>query len=679
MTDTFGARSRLTVGDRSYEIHRLEALADRFEVARLPYSLRILLENLLRWEDGQTVSAEDVEALAGWDPTAAPDREILFTPARVLLQDFTGVPAIVDLAAMRDAMVTLGGDPALVDAQLPADLVIDHSIIADVAGIPDAFRRNAELEFARNRERYAFLCWGQTASNGLRVVPPNTGSAVSPGRGGPIGPVTPGRTALPRADSGSEHGPQSQQRSRRNGRKTDVSQGGDRVWMALAIVLALFLSLTVGLTLNPALTAQPRGGGEGAGNAAGTSGEQTPHPVEVTLTEFSIAPAELSVPAGTPLTFTAANAGVAEHDFTIDGVAGTETVAAGGTATLEVDTLEPGNYQLLCTIAGHDTAGMEGTLTVAEDAVPVPAPTVTATPDEYGAAGGEHAAMSPEEMARLHDEGVAAFPVETEGRGNQPLEPEVLADGTKVFELTADEIDWETKPGVVKAGMAYNGQIPGPQLHADLGDRVRIVLHNELDEPTALHSHGLILPNGMDGVPGLTQPSILPGESFTYQFQLRNAGSHMYHSHFNAAEQVTSGLLGAFIVHGPTDPPVDQDYVLIANDGPLGHTLNGKDFPATEPIVAQQGDLIRIRYMNEGLQIHPMHLHGLPQQVIAKDGYPLPQPHFEDTVLVAPGERVDVLVEASEVGAWALHCHIFTHAEGPEGMFGLVTVLIVEE
>ena len=461
-----------------------------------------------------------------------------------------------------------------------------------------------------------------------------------------------------------------------------MSDSGDRVWMALAIVLALFLSLTIGLTFNASLDSTAQAGSANGSGAAAATGA-TPQAVDVTLTEFAISPADITVPAGVPVTFNVTNTGAAEHDFTIDGISGTETVAAGGTTTLEVDALDAGSYPVLCTIAGHERAGMTATVLVTDDAVVADAAGHDASAAGGGhgeaAGGGDHAAMSPEEMARMHDEGVAAFPVETEGRGNQPLEPEVLADGTKVFELTADEIEWETKPGVIKAGMAYNGQIPGPQLHANLGDRVRIVLHNELDEPTALHSHGLILPNAMDGVPGLTQPSILPGESFTYEFELRNAGSHMYHSHFNAAEQVTSGLLGAFIVHDPADPDVDQDYVLIANDGPLGYTLNGKDFPATEPIVAQRDDLVRIRYMNEGLQIHPMHLHGLPQQVIAKDGYPLPQPHYEDTVLVAPGERVDVLVEATEVGAWALHCHVLTHAEGPDGMFGMVTALIVEE
>ena len=166
---------RLQVGERSYHIHRLDAVADTEQIARLPYVLRILLENVLRHVDGEHVTEDDVRALVGWEPTAEPSREVLFTPARVLLQDFTGVPVVVDIAAMRDAMEALGGDPAKVDPQLPADLVIDHSIIAEFAGMPDAFRRNAELEFQRNRERYEFLRWGQQAFERLRIVPPNTG------------------------------------------------------------------------------------------------------------------------------------------------------------------------------------------------------------------------------------------------------------------------------------------------------------------------------------------------------------------------------------------------------------------------------------------------------------------------------------------------------------------------
>ncbi|HSK95391.1 MAG TPA: aconitase family protein, partial [Euzebyales bacterium] len=169
------ANDLLQVADRSYRIHRLDAVASPEQIARLPYVLRILLENVIRHVDGENVTEDDVAALVNWDSTAEPSREVLFTPARVLLQDFTGVPAVVDLAAMRDAMEALGGDPARVDPQLPADLVIDHSIIAEVAGIPDAFRRNAELEFERNRERYEFLRWGQQAFERLRIVPPNTG------------------------------------------------------------------------------------------------------------------------------------------------------------------------------------------------------------------------------------------------------------------------------------------------------------------------------------------------------------------------------------------------------------------------------------------------------------------------------------------------------------------------
>ncbi|HEU4592226.1 MAG TPA: aconitase family protein, partial [Steroidobacteraceae bacterium] len=170
MADSFKARSTLKVGDRSYEIWRLDALPQD-KVARLPYSLKILLENLLRFEDGVNVTRADIEALLNWDPQAVPSYEIAFTPSRVILQDFTGVPCVVDLAAMRDAIVRLGGDPERVNPLAPAELVIDHSVQVDNYGTPSAltenntieFARNAELEFERNRERYAFLRWGQTA------------------------------------------------------------------------------------------------------------------------------------------------------------------------------------------------------------------------------------------------------------------------------------------------------------------------------------------------------------------------------------------------------------------------------------------------------------------------------------------------------------------------------------
>ncbi len=173
--DSFSARSTLSVGGAEHEIYRLDALQSQFDVLRLPYTLRILLENVLRHEDGVTVTTDDVEAVATWAAGEEPSREISFTPARVLLQDFTGVPAIVDLAAMRDAMRDLGGDPARINPLLPAELVIDHSVQVDDFAHRLAIRRNAELEFQRNRERYAFLRWGQGAFDNFKVVPPNTG------------------------------------------------------------------------------------------------------------------------------------------------------------------------------------------------------------------------------------------------------------------------------------------------------------------------------------------------------------------------------------------------------------------------------------------------------------------------------------------------------------------------
>src|SRR5918992_974441 len=173
--NSFDARAELEVGGRTYEIYRLDALQPKYDVARLPFSLKILLENLLRNEDGVAVRREDVENLASWDHTAEPATEIAFTPARVVMQDFTGVPAVVDLAAMRDAMADLGGEPSKINPLVPAELVIDHSVQVDVFGTRDAFRINAEREFERNRERYAFLRWGQGAFEGFKVVPPDTG------------------------------------------------------------------------------------------------------------------------------------------------------------------------------------------------------------------------------------------------------------------------------------------------------------------------------------------------------------------------------------------------------------------------------------------------------------------------------------------------------------------------
>jgi aconitate hydratase len=173
--NSFGAQSTVALGEREYEIFRVDALQPRFDIARLPFSLKVLLENLLRNEGAGTVAAADIEALAGWDAKAPPSREIAFAPARVLMQDLTGVPAVVDLAAMRDAIADMGGDPARINPLVPAELVIDHSVQVDAFGTRDAFRLNAEREFERNQERYVFLRWGQGAFGQFALVPPDTG------------------------------------------------------------------------------------------------------------------------------------------------------------------------------------------------------------------------------------------------------------------------------------------------------------------------------------------------------------------------------------------------------------------------------------------------------------------------------------------------------------------------
>src|SRR3954451_24625713 len=174
--DSSGAKGTLEVGDQSYEIYRLSAVAgEGLDVESLPYSLKVLLECLLRTEDGADITEDHIRAVAGWDADGEPDTEIQFTPARVIMQDFTGVPCVVDLATMREAMADLGGDPTRINPLAPAELVIDHSVITDVFGRRDALERNIEFEYQRNHERYQFLRWGQTAFDEFKVVPPGTG------------------------------------------------------------------------------------------------------------------------------------------------------------------------------------------------------------------------------------------------------------------------------------------------------------------------------------------------------------------------------------------------------------------------------------------------------------------------------------------------------------------------
>jgi FtsP/CotA-like multicopper oxidase with cupredoxin domain len=310
--------------------------------------------------------------------------------------------------------------------------------------------------------------------------------------------------------------------------------------------------------------------------------------------------------------------------------------------------------------------------------LPTNAPAATPHPADHGETGSAGAGAA--DMDAKHEAKIKAFPAATKGKGGQPM-PFRMEGDRKVFEVTCQMADWEVEPGKVVKAMTYNGTMPGPEIRVTEGDKVRVVVKNELPESTAIHWHGLYTDNLADGVPGVTQPPIKPGETYIYEFTAAPVGSHMYHSHHDAATQVTAGLLGAFIVE-PKDrsklPKYDSEYTLILNDGSHGFTLNGKAFPATEPLKMRMGETLLIRYMNEGLMAHPMHLHGMPMEVIAKDGYPLPNPYLCDTQFIAPGDRYDVLVRPVNPGTWAFHCHILNHAESAEGMFGMVTVLVVE-
>jgi FtsP/CotA-like multicopper oxidase with cupredoxin domain len=333
----------------------------------------------------------------------------------------------------------------------------------------------------------------------------------------------------------------------------------------------------------------------------------------------------------------------------------------------------------------------------AAPSAPPPAASPSASTAPAATADASHAAHSPASSgapAVDHDANAAAVikrfldgEATTLPPVNTPLAPRIEGDA-KVFELTIDEIDHriDALKDPVKA-LGYNGVWPGPLLSVLEGDKVRAIFTNNLHESTGVHFHGQRLPNAMDGVPHITQEPIQPGASFTYEFTARTPGSHMYHSHHNATDQVGRGLLGAFIVQ-PREPAqryerlhgASQDIVWISNDTLGGFTINGRGFPATAPIVAQLGDTIVIRFMNEGVMMHPWHLHGMPMRVVARDGYPLGAAAFTcDTLGVNPGERWDVVVKCEEPGAWAFHCHILPHAEGPDGMYGMVTALIVQD
>jgi len=289
-------------------------------------------------------------------------------------------------------------------------------------------------------------------------------------------------------------------------------------------------------------------------------------------------------------------------------------------------------------------------------------------------------------------------PLATETRGGQPLAFHE-ENGVKIFEITTRAVQWPILDGVSVTALTYNGTVPGPLIRITEGDRVRVVVNNELDDPTTVHFHGVELPNAMDGVPDVTQDPIQPGETFTYEFEAKPAGTFWYHSHFEGDVQVGAGLYAPFIVDpkepAPTQPDVDVTLMIgewLVRGGqtfaamPMGgmepnyFTINGKAFPATETINVKKGQLVRLRLVGTGQFIHPMHLHGLPFKIVATDGHPVPEAAqlTKDTLSVAPGERYDIEFVATEPGQWMLHCHILHHTTNdnvePGGLMLVVSV-----
>ena len=390
--------------------------------------------------------------------------------------------------------------------------------------------------------------------------------------------------------------------------------------------------------------------GSGTGGAGGAPATATIH-----LTEFALEPSSVTLASGG--TLAVHNDGAVAHDLAVEGTDfRTPLVNPGESFNLQLTGLAPGTYNLLCQIVGHAGAGMKGTLVVQAGGG-------SAGAAEAGghshAAGAGHGATNAE-MDAIMEKSIKAFPAKTQGIGAQELAPKVLADGTKVFELTSSVVKWEVEPGKFVDAWTYNGTVPGPTLRANSGDKVQVVLKNQLPESTSIHFHGLTTPNAADGTTFVTQPVIKPGETYTYSFTAQSTPAvGMYHSHHNAVHQVPDGLAGTFLVGQlpvPAGVTVAQEHVMMVNDaGVIGFAINGKSFPATTPVVAKQGEWIQVHYLNEGMMAHPMHLHGMPQTVIAKDGFPLAQPYEADTINVSPGERYTVLIHATEVGTWVWH------------------------
>jgi FtsP/CotA-like multicopper oxidase with cupredoxin domain len=422
-------------------------------------------------------------------------------------------------------------------------------------------------------------------------------------------------------------------------------------------------------------------------------------PVAVTLSEYKITPAAISASGHVQLNVT--NGGTMPHNLTVPDLGkATKDLAPGASQVLDLGTPAPGTYKVLCTIVGHEQLGMVASLVVTAGGTSTVDAAAGGTAGmagmDMGANANDPAALKAE--SEKMQASFAAFGTPagaTAGVGNVPLEPTREADGTKVFAITAAITDWEVSPGKIVKAWTYNGTVPGPLIKVDVGDKVRIDVTNNLPGAgTDVHLHGIQTDFANDGLAPITQ-DIIPGDGgkFSYTVNADHAQVGMYHAHNMGETAVPNGLFGAFLIGEmplpagktvsgikiPADLKIAQEIPMVLNDaGVIGLSLNGKSFPATAPVVTNNGDWIEVQYFNEGLTVHPMHQHEFPGIVIAKDGLPLDSPYAMDTLVVAPGERYTVLYNTNKVGTWVWHCHILTHAETPEGMAGMVTAMVVK-
>ncbi len=299
-------------------------------------------------------------------------------------------------------------------------------------------------------------------------------------------------------------------------------------------------------------------------------------------------------------------------------------------------------------------------------------------------------------MEAISDKGVPTASLEA---GLQELSFK-MENGIKVFNLAAAPVRWNILKDTVVTAWAYNGMVPGPLIRVTNGDKVRILVKNNLPEPTTIHWHGIAVPNDMDGIPDETQKPIQPGETFTYEFVAKPTGTYWYHSHFDSDKQISVGLSGAFIIDpvgGPASKPAidkvlmlnewrvidGQTYAAMPATGMDGNffAINAKAFPDTEVINAKVGQKIRLRLIGSGQMIHPMHLHGFPFKVVATDGNDVPESAqwTKDVISVAPGERYDIEFTPDRPGKWMLHCHIPHHTTNdhhePGGLMMMIDVI----